>query len=224
MVQSISEIMQQIKNGNETVKNDFIADYIPFIIKIASKYTERYIDVNNSDELGIGMSAFSEAINRYDDDKGSFMKFAEVVIKSRLVDFNRKESKKTNVLNIDEVDEPFYHDNTYSRMEIKEEIVQFEKALKEYNISFSKLASTKPKHADTRSNAIKIAENITQNELLMADLKKKRRLPYRAVANNCNTTEKVVKKNEKYIIACILILSSDWDHLKDFMKVGVESA
>lgn len=223
MGDGIVEMLYEIRNGNEKLKSDFIQDYMPFIIKTVSKYTERYVDVNNSDELSIGMSAFCEAINRYEGNKGSFLNFAEIVIRSRLLDFLRKENKQGILLSIEEIDEPSYSENINLKMEIKEEVKQFADAIKNYNITFSKLEATKPKHADTRKKAIEIAHKVIQNDILMSEIKKRKRLPYKSVALYCNTTEKVVKKSEKYIIACIIILASEWEHMKAFVKGCIEN-
>jgi len=53
--------------------------------------------MGQDDEASIGLLAFNEAIDKYSEDKGAkFLTFAEIVIKRRLTDYYRKESRFTN--------------------------------------------------------------------------------------------------------------------------------
>lgn len=70
-----------------------------FILRTASDISKRYIS-NNDDEYSIALLAFVQAIEGYDIDKGSFFSFAELLMKRRLVDYFRTQSKYTNELNV----------------------------------------------------------------------------------------------------------------------------
>ena len=51
--------------------------------------------LGRDDEASIAMIAFNEAIDAYDDSAGaSFLSFAEIVIKRRMVDYFRRKTKR----------------------------------------------------------------------------------------------------------------------------------
>jgi len=67
---SFIDILQRIKAGDKLLKDRFISDYKPFIIKSVSQIlNNRYIDIENSEEYSVGLIAFNEAIEKYDKDK-----------------------------------------------------------------------------------------------------------------------------------------------------------
>ena len=57
----------KIKN---TDINELIEEYIPFIIKTISKFTNRYVSIENDEEFSIGLFGFYEAIQKYNNDRG----------------------------------------------------------------------------------------------------------------------------------------------------------
>ena len=56
---------------------EFIEEHIPFIISCISKFTGRYVSIENDDEYSIGMIAFVEAIEKYKEKKEIFMLFLD---------------------------------------------------------------------------------------------------------------------------------------------------
>ena len=72
--------------------DEFIKEYESFILHTAQKSVGRYI-TKMDDQWSIALSGFYEAINSYDYDKGAFLSFAETVIKRRLYDYIRKQSR-----------------------------------------------------------------------------------------------------------------------------------
>lgn len=63
-----------------------------FIIKTSSEITKRYI-TKSDDEWSIALMAFVQAVHDYNLEKGSFIPFAKLVIKRRLIDYIRKQAK-----------------------------------------------------------------------------------------------------------------------------------
>ncbi|KNY29917.1 sigma factor [Pseudobacteroides cellulosolvens] len=76
--ETAANIVKKIQNGDKQLREKFIRDYIPFIIKIISSfYSKKLFDVENRDEYSIGLIAFDEAIEKYDTSKNkSFLSFA----------------------------------------------------------------------------------------------------------------------------------------------------
>ena len=78
---SIVSRLDKAKAGDSLEREKLIQEYIPFIIKTVSNKINRYIESENSEEYSIGLMAFNEAIEKYEKTKGSFIAFAELVIK-----------------------------------------------------------------------------------------------------------------------------------------------
>ena len=93
-VKKRKDILKQIKDGDNLLKEKFIEDYKPFIIKTVSRVTGKYVQIENSEEYSIGLIAFNEAIETFDEHKNpSFLNFCKQVIKRRIIDYIRKNKK-----------------------------------------------------------------------------------------------------------------------------------
>ena len=66
------ENINDIKNKSI---DKLIQDYMAFIVKTVSSITGRYVSVENDDELSIALIAFKEAIDKYEESRGSFSAF-----------------------------------------------------------------------------------------------------------------------------------------------------
>jgi RNA polymerase sigma factor len=77
---------------DEKLMNNFISQYENFIIKCASSAAHSYIS-KSDDEWSIALHAFTEAIRNYSMEKGSFLNFAELVIRRRIIDLIRSRSR-----------------------------------------------------------------------------------------------------------------------------------
>ena len=77
---------------NSQALDIFINKYESYILKCASNVSNRYISKSH-DEWSIALIAFNQAIESYDMDKGSFLSFAKLVIRRRLIDYYRSQSK-----------------------------------------------------------------------------------------------------------------------------------
>jgi hypothetical protein len=77
----------EAKNNPDSM-NELINRYENFILKCASSAARAYVS-KSDDEWSIALSAFTEAIKNYSADKGSFLSFAELVIRRRMIDYIR---------------------------------------------------------------------------------------------------------------------------------------
>ncbi len=58
--ETVISIVEKIKNGDKQLKEKFIEDYIPFILKVINSfYSSKIVDIKNSDEYSIGLMAFN---------------------------------------------------------------------------------------------------------------------------------------------------------------------
>ncbi|MCG8484199.1 MAG: hypothetical protein MJA31_12880, partial [Clostridia bacterium] len=164
------------------------------------------------------LEAFNEAMDRYEESKGTFFKFAELVIKNRIIDIQRKAVKSPQCVSTDDeyhgVEDPsdFVQDLSF-----KNEILEFKDKLNEFGIPFLKLIEDTPKHRDTRSKIIKLSKDIVCSPILLEQFYDKKRLPRNLISSKFDISIKVITSNRTYIIACILILDSRWDHIKTYL-------
>jgi RNA polymerase sigma factor len=228
---TIEQQVCEIQKGNQTLHNQLIQQYKPFIIKTVSSVCKRFIR-EEDDELSIGLIAFNEAIEKYSPHKGgSFISFAELLIKRRLIDYIRKEAKvREVVLHTDEEDENAVQtyldtklsiDEFYKQIEQeqrREEIIHYQQVLKEFGIHFHDLVEQSPKHKDARINAINVAKLLVDNEELLKQLFQKKQLPIKQLENMAEVSRKTIERNRKYIIAVAIILAGDYVYLKDYIK------
>ena len=221
-----------IQQGDQLLLNEIIDAYKPFIAKSVSSVCKRYID-ETDDEFSIGLIAFNEAIEKYSVDKGSsLLAFADLLIKRRVIDFIRKESRNRTI-NMD-LSSANSEDHLASRVESnlsveefqkeieqehrKEEITLFQGVLNEFGLSFNDIVKHSPKHADARYNAMTIAKTIAENQVLKDALFDKKRLPIKELEKQVSVSRKTIERNRKYIIAMTLILVGDYLYLKDYIK------
>ncbi|MED9946686.1 MAG: sigma factor, partial [Peptacetobacter hiranonis] len=158
--------MENIKTKEIRVSEEFIEKHIPFIISCISKFTGRYVSIENDDEYSIGMIAFVEAIEKYKEEKGDFYAFSRLVIESRLKNFFEKENKYSKNKSIEEYKEKGTdlvenledHDKEDLNREFTiNEINQLKEEIEEFGFGFEELVNEAPKHKDTREKAIDIS-------------------------------------------------------------------
>jgi RNA polymerase sigma factor len=234
---TLEESVLLIQQGDRLLLNEIIDSYKPFIAKNVSAVCKRYI-YETDDEFSIGLIAFNEAIEKYSPERGSsLLSFAEVIIKRRVIDYIRKQTKDQHV-SIDLTYSSFEDEsagmvivNELSLEEYKkksddelrrDEIIRFQELLNSFDLSFSDLVENSPKHADARENAILVARQLVGNEELKSFLIEKKRLPIKQLEKMVNVSRKTIERNRKYIIAIALILSSDYVYLNDYLKGVLE--
>ena len=223
---NIEDRLKKIKNGDGEERENLIEEYTPFIIKSITRVTNKYIEIENNDEFSIGLEAFNEAINKYEFQKGSFIKYAEMVIRSRIIDFQRKTRSLSNLVSLDRdspmedrIKEGLKINDFTDKYDMKEEILRLKYLLKGFNITFQELVEDSPKHIDTRLNSINIAKSIVENDDIKEEFYRKRVLPAKKIIDRIGVTKKVLKGNRKFIIATVLILDNDLDLLIGYISM-----
>jgi RNA polymerase sigma factor len=219
------ERIKIIKEGNLQERDLLIQEYIPFILKTISNILNKYIETENSEEFMIGLEAFNESIDKYEDSRGSFITFSSVVIKNKIIDYIRKEKSNNKIMYIDE-----YDDSQCNRINSQNEINKFNEGLSmqmelmdlknklsEFKITLDDLVKDSPKHEDTRNNAIRVARFIQENINLKEKLYLDRKLPYTQIISEYKSTRKFLDRNKKFIVATVLILDSNLDSLKSYI-------
>jgi RNA polymerase sigma factor len=229
----------QVQQGDETLRNSIIESYQPFIKKVVSKVCNRFID-QTMDEFSVGLVAFNEAINQYQKGQGSkFLTFADMVIRRRIIDFIRKESRQMRHIYLDQtkpsdestMEESFIEqqaaiDHFEEQRRINERMEQIESyqlLLLQYGITFDVLSKHCPKHADARENAKVSAKRLVEHKELVSYLKKKKQLPIKDLLQFVSCSRKTIERNRKYIIALSLIYIGGFSALKSYIEPELET-
>lgn len=210
---------------------EFIKEYESFILHAAYKSVGRYI-TKMDDQWSIALSAFHEAINSYDFDKGAFLSFAETVIRRRIYDYVRKQSKHDCEILIDSytIENDVEGEDVSVKYEVmaktavnqepdsKLEIQMISDTLKEYGITFLELAEASPKAGKTKTVCGAAVIYITQNPILMSEMRRTKTLPLKILEKNKNLPRKVLERHRKYIIAGAEIISGDYPILSEYLR------
>jgi RNA polymerase sigma factor len=230
--ETLETLAAKIQKGNEESLNQVLEDYKPFVKKTVSSVCKRYI-YESDDEFSIGLIAFHDAIFKYNSDRGaSFLSFAEVIIKRKVIDYIRMNGRHQNIsVEASTENDEGEVQNTitdtlsmeeYDRVRIvnerREEIMAFTNKLKEYSLTFDDLVTNSPKHEDARVNAISIAELVVSTPALLEYLQEKKRLPIKRLEKQVGFSRKTIERNRKYIIAISIIIMGDFYYLKDYLK------
>ena len=236
MVILLREIDEQAvaASKNSELFNKFAAEKEFFILKTASKDLGKYI-TKSDDEWSIALSAFSQAVKDYSFSKGSFLSFAELVIKRRMIDYLRNRSKNDSEILVD----PFIFSsesdeddeaNTIIKSEVskkisispddtlKNEIMTITDVLLQYGFSFYDLTSCSPKAEKTKLACAKAVRFISENPLLYKEMRASKTLPLKEIEKNTKLPRKILERHRKYIIAAVEIITGDYPYLAEYMR------
>ena len=125
-------LLKLAQEGDDRARNELIQSYVPFILRIASQASRRYIDRDRDDEFSVAMLAMNEAIDRFDDSrKMNFLGFAETIIRRRLIDYFRSQKSQSRHVPWTEFDVTDDEDNVINYVEVKSSIQAHENMLEQ---------------------------------------------------------------------------------------------
>jgi RNA polymerase sigma factor len=210
----------------------FISENEQFIVRCTSLIVHRYI-TKSDDEWSIALIAFTEAVQDYHFDKGSFLSFAKTVIRRRLIDFQRSKSKYNSEIPVnpamfgtdeeDEAAEKFAVYKAVTELSVQEdhsiryEIEAIDKIFRQYGFSFMDLAECSPKSEKTKLICAKAVIYVLRNPLLIREMRVRKMLPLKTIASNVEVPRKKLECHRKYIIAAVEILSGEYPCLAGYM-------
>lgn len=85
--------------------DQLINQHMAFLIRTVSNFTGKYVSIENDDEFSIALIAFTEAVKKYDEDRGNFLGFAKLVIESRLKTYLGKKRKESSEVSLEAMQE-----------------------------------------------------------------------------------------------------------------------
>lgn len=226
-------LLEPARRGEKEAREELLRLYTPLVLRVGSRVSGRYVQVGRDEEVSVGLLALNEAIDRFDLERGaSFITFAELVIKRRLIDFYRRQ-KGRNEIPLSDLESEDGEGNSLqftqereaiARFDLeqeaedrKHEILRYTKRLSEFGICFSELVSASPKHEDARERAVEAARLVASNPLFAQHMQGKKELPLKQLEERVGVSRKTLERQRKYIIAVALIMLEDFYHLRQYI-------
>ncbi|MCL6596168.1 MAG: RNA polymerase sigma-I factor [Firmicutes bacterium] len=231
------ELLRRAQAGDPAAREDLIARYEPLILRMASRAVGRYVRKGHDDEASIALIAFDEAITSFDPDRGrGFIRFAEQVIRRRLVDHYRRQRRPEVAMS--ELEEEDDEGRPYvpvlaaaawerrrqeeERRARREEILEYERRLRAFGLSLEELVRVSPRHEDSRRSAMAVGRMVAEEPELRDHLMARRELPMKALEARVGVSRKTLERQRKYIIAVALMASGEFPHLEGYLRKGDE--
>lgn len=186
---------------------ELIEQYRPFLIRTVSNVTGQYVSVEHDDAFSVALEAFAEAVERFDPERGKFMSYAGLVIRSRLSTYLQQENRGNGDLSLEALQEDGWEasDPRQCQNDLREEIDQYQQELRKFGLSLEQLADAAPRHQDTRQRAVQIAETASEDKEIVDATYRKKKLPIRPMASLCNVSEKIIKTSKTFILGTMLV-------------------
>lgn len=235
------KIVRQVYAAKENTQeaDRLIGEYLPFIKAETAKFLGRPPIEGSDDELSIAMIAFHEAICGYSHGRGTFLKYASMLIRSRLIDYQRREQRHRDLVSLDtpagEDDAPLKDTLTDGRNQneellireaTREEIEELSRQMLEFGVSLTDVADNCPRQQRTLLACRKALWYAKEHPELLTELLKTRRLPLARLAEGSGAERKTLERHRKYMVALLLIYTNGYEiirgHLTQVMKGGTE--
>lgn len=231
----LTTLLHKAQSGDEKARNELIEQYIPFVLRIASQASHRYIERSKDDEFSVALLAMNEAIDRFDVSRNvGFLGFAETIIRRRLIDYFRTQKSVQKQMLWSEFDVVDDEDNITNYLEVKKsvevhaeleeqasrtyEIEEYSLALRYFDLTFEDLVTLSPKHEDARENALSVAKLIVSDVELYQYVMQKKSLPLKLLEEKVALSRKTLERQRKYILALIVLLTGDFPLLQSFIS------
>ena len=233
MSNSINELALAAKTDG-TQREALIQDQEPLILKTASRASFRYI-TKSDDEWSVALCAFSDAIDQYQPDRGSFLPFSQMLIKRALIDYHRGTASRLTeistspfVLEGTDEDPDDWEKAVYlavvnqsrenAERSLQDEITAANGMLQHYGFRFFDLTNCSPQQDKTKQECAKAIRHVLSQPGLLKELEKTKKLPIRAVAAGSGVSKKILDRYRKYIIMAVLILNGEYPQLSEYLK------
>lgn len=233
------KIIQRVYEAKEDVQaaDRLIGDYLPFIKAEAAKHLKRSRVEETDDECSIAMIAFHEAIMSYSRIRGAFLSYASLLMKSRLIDYLRKETRHQGHLSMeapvgedgDTIGERLAADGDHQeelahRDATRKEIEELSRQMEQFGVSLSDVADNCPRQKRTLSACQKVLECAADDKDLLDEFLRTRKLPVGKLVEKSHVERKTLERHRKYLVALLLICTNGYEiirgHLKQVLKKG----
>ena len=208
-----------------------IREYTPFIRAQAAKYMSR-VCTQQDDEHSIAMMAFYEAVMGYTAGRGAFLRYAALLIRSRLIDHSRREARHRGQLSLDRekdkeddrtlldtlADEQDAIGERDLRAATRQEIEELTKVMADFGVTFSDVADNAPKQERTLEACARAVRYAAGNRQLLAELLRTKKLPMAQLVSGCRTERKTLERHRKYLLAMLLIQTNGYEIIRGHLR------
>lgn len=197
------------------ILEEFIKGYEPFILSCAAKTAKRHIS-KNDDEWSIALIAFNEAVEGYDPEKGNFLSYCKLIIRSRLIDYFRQQNKHSGQVSLEALENKDLPSNE-TDTSIKEEIDALSQVVQNIGFSLYELADCSPKAQKTRQACKRIVRYILSSPIILTTIRSDKRLPVKLIEKNTQLPRKIIERHRKYILTAVEILDGEYSYLSEYL-------
>ncbi len=228
------EIVAQVyaaKTDNRAA-DQFLRQYLPFIKSETAKFLRRFPS-DSDDELSIAMLAFHESILGYQKLRGSFLKLAAASIRSRLIDYYRKEKRHSGQISLDaaacgEEDDRTLMDQLASgrdeagevdsQVSAKKELMEFAAQLESFGLSLADIADNCPKQDRTLAACHQALQYAKEHPSLLEEMVQTGRLPIGPLSQGSGISRKTLERHRKYMVAILLAYTNGFEIIRGHLR------
>ncbi len=193
--------------GDSLAADALVRQYLPFIRSEAAKVLRRGI-CDSDDELSIAMIAFHEAVLAYERLRGAFLPFAARAIRSRIIDYQRRELGETLDVGTDPIGD--HTDRTAAR----QEIAHFALGLLALGLTLTDIADNCPRQERTLSACHRALNWAKGDPDLLEQTVRSKKLPITRLAAGAGVERKTLERHRKYMMALILAYTNGFEIIR----------
>ena len=233
------DIVRQVLQAQQDsdAADRLIERYLPFIRAEAAKFLQRPPS-DSDDELSIAMIAFHEAVCGYDKSRGAFLPYASTTIRSRLIDYDRKERRHRGSVSLDAprgeeedgslldtlADPSDHSGDLITREATAHEIRELSEQMEGFGVSLADVADNCPRQQRTLDACRAAMTYAKTRPDLLKQLVRTGKLPLSELAQGSGVERKTLERHRKYLMALLLICTNGYEiirgHLHQVMKGG----
>lgn len=239
MAREEHDIVRQVLQAQQDsyAADRLIERYLPFIRAEAAKFLQRP-PTDSDDELSIAMIAFHEAVCGYDKGRGAFLPYASTLIRSRLIDYDRKERRHRSSVSLDAprgeeedgslldtlADPSDHSGDLITREATAHEIRELSGQMESFGVSLADVADNCPRQQRTLDACRTAMAYAKSRPDLLDQLVRTGKLPLSELAQGSGVERKTLERHRKYLMALLLICTNGYEiirgHLHQVMKGG----
>lgn len=231
----ILDTLRTEKTNSDTF-TELLKDHKKFILICAYRACGHYVSTSD-DEWSVALMAFYEAYCTYEESKGNFKSFCSLVIRRRILDYQKGIHRYQNEIPIDRLvldgelsDEPLPLENEIHAQlakddtltvdsAIKGEIEEIQMVLQDYDFSFYDLSSCSPKSCKTKKACSVLIHSMMNTPEWLKYMRKNKSLPVKELCRHTGIHRKIIERHRRYIIAAIEIKTGDYPFLTEYIPL-----
>ena len=218
---------------SEEEAEKLIVEFTPYLRGRVSRYSAKYDEYQRDALFSTAMSAFYEAVSKFDAEKGRFFPFADHVIRMRLIDNireitrhegktvslddNKDEGESAGAAAINMISMRNYEAER-RREQIADEIEQFNSEIALWGITMEALVKASPKHKELRKTYYEVINAVAQNPDIMQTINLKRYFPIKEISKITGLPQKKLERARTFILATLIIKTGDFEFLSAYIQ------